>query len=94
MFFSTKIEEDIVAKGRLSMRKIREILRLKHDNGLTDRQIAESCLVSRSTVASYLVRAESAGLAWPIPDGRTLLKLLNQRSEPDVLIQEPHSFFS
>jgi transposase len=69
MFFSTKIEEDIVAKGRLSMRKIREILRLKHDNGLTDRQIAESCLVSRSTVASYLVRAESAGLAWPIPDG-------------------------
>lgn len=57
-----------MAKGRLSMRKIREILRLKHDNGLTDRQIAKSCSVSRSTVASYLTRAESAGLAWPIPE--------------------------
>jgi hypothetical protein len=32
-----------MAKERLSMRKIREILRLKYDCGLTDRQIAKSC---------------------------------------------------
>ncbi len=43
-----------MAKERLSMRKVREILRLKYDSGLTDRQIAKSCSVARSTVASYL----------------------------------------
>jgi transposase len=56
-----------MAKGRLSMRKIREILRLKHECGLTDRQIAKSCCVARSTVAGYLSRAKSAGLTWPLP---------------------------
>ena len=37
-----------MAKERLSMRKIREILRLKYDCNLTDRQIAKSCSVARS----------------------------------------------
>jgi DNA-directed RNA polymerase specialized sigma24 family protein len=32
------------------MRKIREILRLKYGAGLTDRQVAASVAVSRSTV--------------------------------------------
>ena len=57
-----------MAKERLSMRKIREILRLKYDCGLTDRQIAKSCSVARSTVANYLSRAKSAGLQWPVPE--------------------------
>jgi DNA-binding transcriptional regulator LsrR (DeoR family) len=41
----------MMAKERLSMRKIREILRLKYECHLTDRQIAKSCSVARSTVA-------------------------------------------
>ena len=57
-----------MAKERLSMRKIREILRLKFECGLTNRQIAKSCSVARSTVADYLLRARSAGLTWPLPD--------------------------
>jgi transposase len=67
MSFAIKIEEDIMAKERLSMRKIREILRLKYESDLTDRQIAKSCCVARSTVACYLSRAKSVGLTWPIP---------------------------
>jgi len=39
MSFSIQIEEDIMAKERLSMRKIREILRLKYTHNLTDRQM-------------------------------------------------------
>jgi len=50
------------------MRKIREILRLKFECHLTDRQIAKSCLVARSTVAKYISGAESTGLTWPIPE--------------------------
>lgn len=52
---------------RLSMRKIKEILRLKWSCGLSNRKIAQSCVMSRSTVAEYIMRAAAAGLAWPLP---------------------------
>ena len=52
---------------RLSMRKIREILRLKWEQELSNRKIAESCVVSRRSVTDYLRRAEAAGLSWPLP---------------------------
>jgi len=55
-----------MAKERLSMRKIKEILRLK-GLGLSSRQIALSVKVARSTVADYLERAQRAKLTWPIP---------------------------
>ena len=54
---------------RLSMRKIREIIRLKWDGGLSNRRIATSCQVGRSTVAEYVHRAHQAGLRWPLPEG-------------------------
>jgi transposase len=57
-----------VAQKRLSMRKIRETLRLKNERGLSNRQIARSLKVSHSTVADYLRRAREAGLSWPIDE--------------------------
>lgn len=53
---------------RLTMRKIREVLRLKFDCRLTNRKIARSCDVARSTVGDYLRRFSDAGLSWPIGD--------------------------
>jgi len=53
---------------RLTMRKVREILRLKHGMGLSVRQIARSCLMSTGAVCSYLQRAKVAHLSWPLPD--------------------------
>ena len=53
---------------RLSMRKIKEVLRLKFELGLANRQVARSCSVNHSTVADYLSRAKAAGLdCWPLP---------------------------
>jgi transposase len=49
------------------MRKIREILRLRWCCGVSDRVIAQSCSVARSTVAEYIRRAEEAGMSWPLP---------------------------
>jgi transposase len=50
------------------MRKIKEVLRLKFELGLANRQIARSCSVNHSTVADYLRRATAAGLdRWPLP---------------------------
>ena len=51
---------------RLTMRKIREVLRLKFDCRLTKRQIAKSCAIARSTVSEYLRRFAASGLNWPL----------------------------
>ena len=48
------------------MRQIREVLRQKWGLGLSNRQIARSCGLSRPTVAKYLRRAKAAGLWWPL----------------------------
>ncbi|GFP43557.1 hypothetical protein HKBW3C_02687 [Candidatus Hakubella thermalkaliphila] len=80
-----------MTKKRLSMRKIKEALRLKA-LGLTNRQIARSVKVSRSTVAEYLRRAEEASLAWPLPEGlddasleRLLFPPQGEPKDPKVL---------
>lgn len=63
---------------RLTMRKISEILRLHFDCKRSNREIATSCLVSRSTVSDYVYRAKAAGLSWPLPGGcdETQLEIL------------------
>lgn len=48
---------------RLSMRKIRELLRLKH-LGRSQRQIASSLCVAVGTVCGQLRRAREAGMTW------------------------------
>jgi transposase len=48
------------------MRKIREVLRLVHESGLSNRQIAASLKISHSTVGEYRGRAREAGLSWPL----------------------------
>lgn len=57
-----------MANRRLSMRKIKEILRLKWEVGLPARQIARSLSISHSTVLDMLRRFERSGLAWPVSD--------------------------
>ena len=57
---------------RLSMRKIKEVIRLKQEQRLANRAIARSYSISRSTVADYLRRAEAAGLRWPLPEKLSL----------------------
>jgi transposase len=53
------------------MRKIKEVLRLKHACALSKRQIAEICNISRSTAGEYLDRADKAGIGWPLPQELT-----------------------
>jgi len=49
-----------LAQVQVSLRKIREILRLKYEVGLSNRAIARACCVSNSTVGEYVVRARRA----------------------------------
>ena len=54
------------AKRELTMRQIRQILRLVRD-GVSAREIGRMLGVARSTIQDNLKRAEAAGLAWPLP---------------------------
>ncbi|MGH8336319.1 MAG: IS21 family transposase [Gammaproteobacteria bacterium] len=51
-----------MAKERLSMRKIKEALRLKYTTALPYSDIGRSCVVAPSTISEYLRRANVAGL--------------------------------
>ena len=53
------------------MRKIQDVLRLHHECGRSNREIARTVQVSPSTVADYLRRAQLAELSWPLADGLT-----------------------
>src|SRR3954463_14932845 len=54
---------------RVSMRNIREVLRLRLGQGLPQRAIARSLGLSLGAVNGYVGRARRAGLCWPLPDG-------------------------
>ena len=51
------------------MRKTEEVLRLRFELGLGQRQIARSCGIGLGTVHEYLERAAAAGIGWPLPEG-------------------------
>ena len=56
-----------MAGTRMSMRKIREVLRLTHELGLTVRQVREATGVGKTAVSEYVSRAKVVGITWPIP---------------------------
>ncbi len=84
-----------MAAERVPMRKLREIIRLKLQLGLSGRAIARSCNLSPSTASDYLARIALAKVTWPLPpaldDDATLEALLfpdehapvASRPEPD-----------
>jgi transposase len=65
--------------------RIKEVLRLRYELKLDQRQIARSCSLSVSTVHEYLKRAEATNISWPLPDAWD-----DARVEA-ALFQEPES---
>src|SRR5665647_893427 len=59
--------------AKLSMKKIREMLRLRFASArpLTHREIAKSCNTSASTVGECLARCRKANVVWPLPESMT-----------------------
>ena len=56
-------------RPHISMRKIRDLLRLCLGEGRSIRQAAASVEMPFTTVSDHLRRAKAAGLTWPLPDG-------------------------
>ena len=57
-----------MAAKRTTMRKIREILRLRLAGGLSIRQIKASTKLSVGAIQKLLVRADDLALSWPLPE--------------------------
>ncbi|GBE07884.1 hypothetical protein BMS3Bbin11_00592 [bacterium BMS3Bbin11] len=53
---------------RITMRKIRDVLRLRHHAGLSIRDIQSSTKVSVGSIQTLLVKAKEMDLSWPLPD--------------------------
>jgi transposase len=53
---------------KLSMRKIRDVLRYRHNTELSLDAIARALNVSRGVLAKYVKLAGEAKLGWPLPD--------------------------
>ena len=58
-------------QARLTMRKIRETLRLKFDRKRTNREVATACNMSPSSVSDVTNRFKASGLGWPLPEKLT-----------------------
>ena len=83
-----------MAQAKLSVRKIREVLRLRAE-GYSEREIAQSVGCARSSVQICLWRAERAGVSWPLPaelDDAALEARLYPRRPPGVEVHPSPDF--
>ena len=55
-------------QDKLSMRKIRDVLRYRHSTDLSLSAIARALNISKGVVAKYLKLSADAGLGWPLPE--------------------------
>jgi len=60
------------------MRKISELLRLRHELKCSYRDIARSLNMGMTTVSEYMARARTAGIGWPLPEGISEEELYNR----------------
>jgi hypothetical protein len=80
-----------VPRERVSMRKLRELLRLHFDLKLSQHQIARSINIGQSTVSDYLARFTRAGLSWPLPVELTEMELQSALFPAVAKFQQAHA---
>ncbi len=76
-------------KEPISMRKFKDVLRLKFEAGLSQRQIASALNLSVGVVNKYLNAAQAAGITWPPPDDLSESQLRRKLSSSDGDSSEP-----
>ncbi len=74
------------AKG-VSMRKIKNVLRLHQECKLSQHQIAKSLSLSVGVVNKYLKRAEAAGIKWPLSSELEDEEALRNKLQPEKIIR-------
>ncbi len=76
--------------ARITMRKIKDILRLKHEARLSHERIAAALDLSKGVVTKYVGLAAAAGLDWPsiapLDEGALLRRLAGQPTRPSDFV--------
>lgn len=76
MFAPFLTNERTMPAEPISMRKLKEILRLKYEAKLSNRKIGTSLSISPGTVSTYINRAKLIGIeSWPLPQDWDDIKL-------------------
>ncbi len=70
------------------MRQIREVLRQKWGLGLSNRQVADRCGVSRPTVTEYMRPTDAAGLSWSLSEELDDTELERKLFPPPAIVAE------
>ena len=78
---------------KVLMRKVREVLRLKHALGMSERLIADAVGVGKTAVGEYLRRCRVIGLGWPLPDGMDEAELERRLFTPESNWPAPTAAF-
>lgn len=79
MFAPFLTKEQTMPAEPISMRKLKEILRLKYESKLSNRKIGTSLSISPGTVSAYINRAKLMGIeSWPLPEDWDDIKLSKQ----------------
>jgi transposase/biotin operon repressor len=80
-----------MSQRRISMKKIREIMRLHEQSKLSQRQISQALGMSRPVISDYITKIKSAGLTFidieKMPD-ETLLNILQGNKTSDNKLHE------
>src|SRR5208283_266434 len=80
-----------MANRRLPMRKIKEVLRLRFECNISERDIARSCQISRTTVTDYLRRAAISGLNWAEASALGEVRLAERLFPAPPPVEDPSS---
>ncbi len=75
---------------RVPMLKIKEVLRLKYESGLSYAKIARACNLSKGAVAKYISLASAQGISWPLPQGVDEQEL-ERRLYPDKVLSSNYA---
>lgn len=67
-----------MAQQSLAMNEIKEVFRLKFELKQSNRSIAQSLGIGRSTVGDYVARFNKVGLSWPLPADMSHSQIMNQ----------------
>lgn len=73
----------------LSMRKLKDLLRLKFEAGLSQHQIAGALGLSVGVVNKYVQAAKAAGIGWPPPENLSDAQLRRRLFPPGLAPSEP-----
>ena len=69
----------------ISMRKLKDVLRLKYEAGLSQRQISAALGLSLGVVNKYLNAAQATKLGWPLPDDLSESQLRRKLFPPETV---------